>query len=239
MTENTCCDEYERMTALSRRRFLGGVAAAGATAVTTNLFGEAVQQASYGAAERQRRGRAQLSRRPRRARSGRPPRRPRLLQRAAQHRAAAQLAGLHRRDVRPPPQDGARQVALGRRRAHRRPRRRDAGGQPLPLLRDGGGGGRRPGLVDTPGLGQPDGRPRRPRHRRSCRWAAPSRPPSSRAPTPPWPPRRSTTSCCEGPTTAGRPHAAATSPPPGASRPGRWDAPLDSRWTRWRGSSRS
>lgn len=48
MTENPCCDEYERMTALSRRRFLGGVAAAGATAVTTNLFGEAVQQASFG-----------------------------------------------------------------------------------------------------------------------------------------------------------------------------------------------
>ena len=51
MTEHPCCDEYERMTALSRRRFLGGVAAAGATAVTTSLFGEAVQQASYGASD--------------------------------------------------------------------------------------------------------------------------------------------------------------------------------------------
>ena len=48
MTENLCCDEYERMSALSRRRFLGGVAAAGATAVSTNLFGEAVRQATFG-----------------------------------------------------------------------------------------------------------------------------------------------------------------------------------------------
>ncbi len=48
MTENLCCDEYERVSALSRRRFLGGVAAAGATAVSTNLFGEAVRQATFG-----------------------------------------------------------------------------------------------------------------------------------------------------------------------------------------------
>jgi uncharacterized protein (DUF1501 family) len=45
----TCCAEFLRAASLSRRRFLGGVAAAGATTVTTSLFGEAVQQASFGA----------------------------------------------------------------------------------------------------------------------------------------------------------------------------------------------
>ena len=50
MTEaQTCCTEFLRAATLSRRRFLGGVAAAGAASVTTSLFGEAVQQASYGA----------------------------------------------------------------------------------------------------------------------------------------------------------------------------------------------
>src|SRR3954471_8746187 len=43
-----CCAEFLRAATISRRRFLGGVAAAGATTVTTNLFGEAVQQASFG-----------------------------------------------------------------------------------------------------------------------------------------------------------------------------------------------
>src|SRR3712207_407103 len=46
---SNCCAEYLRAATLSRRRFLGGVAAAGATTVTTSLFGEAVQQASFGA----------------------------------------------------------------------------------------------------------------------------------------------------------------------------------------------
>ncbi len=44
-----CCAEFLRAATVSRRRFLGGVAAAGATSVTTSLFGEAVQQASFGA----------------------------------------------------------------------------------------------------------------------------------------------------------------------------------------------
>jgi uncharacterized protein (DUF1501 family) len=44
-----CCAEFARAATLSRRRFLGGVAAAGAASVTTSLFGEAVQQASFGA----------------------------------------------------------------------------------------------------------------------------------------------------------------------------------------------
>src|SRR5215213_8240470 len=44
-----CCADFTRAAALSRRRFLGGVAAASATTVTTSLFGEAVQQASFGA----------------------------------------------------------------------------------------------------------------------------------------------------------------------------------------------
>jgi uncharacterized protein (DUF1501 family) len=45
----SCCAEFERAAGLSRRRFLGGVAAAGATAAATSLFGQAVRQASFGA----------------------------------------------------------------------------------------------------------------------------------------------------------------------------------------------
>lgn len=48
-TTDPCCAEYQRAAALSRRRFLGGVAAAGATGVATSLFGDAVRQASFGA----------------------------------------------------------------------------------------------------------------------------------------------------------------------------------------------
>ena len=49
MTETpTCCEEFQRAGTLSRRRLLGGMAAAGATAATTSLFGQAVRQASYG-----------------------------------------------------------------------------------------------------------------------------------------------------------------------------------------------
>ncbi len=44
-----CCEEYARVARLSRRRFLGGVAAAGATGVATSLFGDAVRSASFGA----------------------------------------------------------------------------------------------------------------------------------------------------------------------------------------------
>ncbi len=46
--QQQCCDEFARATALSRRRFLGGVAAAGTTAMATNVFGGAVRQASFG-----------------------------------------------------------------------------------------------------------------------------------------------------------------------------------------------
>ena len=240
MTENPCCDEYERMTALSRRRFLGGVAAAGATAVTTNLFGEAVQQASFGADRRQRPGRAQLPRRDRRARAGRAPRRPRLLHRPAQHRAAAQLAGLHRRDVRAPPQDGAAASGSGTpassppstpsgcrcRTARTSPRwRRSRTPTPARRLRQGWVN-RMVGL-DAPATERHvAGQRHRAHHHRGPEPADGRR-------------RRSTTSRCAGPRTAGRPRGAATSRPPGASRPGRWDAPPGSRWTRWRGSSRS
>ncbi|HET6561878.1 MAG TPA: DUF1501 domain-containing protein [Marmoricola sp.] len=43
-----CCDDFQS-AALSRRRFLGGMAAAGATGVATTLFGDAVRQASFAA----------------------------------------------------------------------------------------------------------------------------------------------------------------------------------------------
>jgi uncharacterized protein (DUF1501 family) len=44
-----CCTEYLRAAAVSRRRFLGGMAAAGAAGVVTSVFGDAVRQASYAA----------------------------------------------------------------------------------------------------------------------------------------------------------------------------------------------
>lgn len=44
-----CCEEYERAAGLSRRQFLGGVAAAGAGVVATQMFGDALRQASFGA----------------------------------------------------------------------------------------------------------------------------------------------------------------------------------------------
>ena len=44
-----CCEEYQRASALSRRQFLGGVAAASGAMVATSLFGDAVRQASFGA----------------------------------------------------------------------------------------------------------------------------------------------------------------------------------------------
>ncbi len=49
MTQNpACCDDFQS-AALSRRRFLGGMAAAGAAGVSTSLFGDAVRQASFAA----------------------------------------------------------------------------------------------------------------------------------------------------------------------------------------------
>ena len=44
----TCCDDFQS-SALSRRRFLGGMAAAGAAGVATSLFGDAVRQTSFAA----------------------------------------------------------------------------------------------------------------------------------------------------------------------------------------------
>ncbi len=44
-----CCTDYLRATSLSRRSFLGGVAATSAVTVSTSLFGDAVRQASFGA----------------------------------------------------------------------------------------------------------------------------------------------------------------------------------------------
>ena len=48
-TSPDCCTDYLRAASLSRRRFLGGMAAAGATGVVTSVFGDAVRQASYAA----------------------------------------------------------------------------------------------------------------------------------------------------------------------------------------------
>ncbi|WP_148575463.1 DUF1501 domain-containing protein [Nocardioides caldifontis] len=44
-----CCEEFAKAARLSRRRFLGGVAAAGAVGVSTSVFGDAVRSASFAA----------------------------------------------------------------------------------------------------------------------------------------------------------------------------------------------
>lgn len=49
MDKATCCEDFARTTALSRRRFLGAMAATGTAAVATRIFGDAVMQASFGA----------------------------------------------------------------------------------------------------------------------------------------------------------------------------------------------
>lgn len=49
MDKATCCEDLARTTALSRRRFLGAIAATGTAAVATRIFGDAVMQASFGA----------------------------------------------------------------------------------------------------------------------------------------------------------------------------------------------
>ena len=46
----SCCADLVTATQLSRRRLLAGMAAAGATGVATSVFGDAVRQASFGAA---------------------------------------------------------------------------------------------------------------------------------------------------------------------------------------------
>jgi uncharacterized protein (DUF1501 family) len=46
---NDCCVEYEQASRLSRRRFLQGVAAAGAAGVATSVFGDAFRQTAHGA----------------------------------------------------------------------------------------------------------------------------------------------------------------------------------------------
>ena len=49
MTHDQSCREFARATALSRRRFLQGVAATSAGAVTSSMFGDALRQTAYGA----------------------------------------------------------------------------------------------------------------------------------------------------------------------------------------------
>src|SRR5919112_1027555 len=44
-----CCREYENASRLSRRRFLKGMAATSAAAVSTSMFGDALRQTSFGA----------------------------------------------------------------------------------------------------------------------------------------------------------------------------------------------
>jgi uncharacterized protein (DUF1501 family) len=49
MTDESCCEEFERAAGLSRRRFLQSAAAAGTTAVATSMFGDALRQTVFGA----------------------------------------------------------------------------------------------------------------------------------------------------------------------------------------------
>ena len=47
--EHLSCADFERAANFSRRRFLQGVAASGAGAVATTMFGDAVRQTAFGA----------------------------------------------------------------------------------------------------------------------------------------------------------------------------------------------
>ena len=47
--QDDCCRDYERAARLSRRRFLQGMAATSAAAVTTSMFGDALRQTSFAA----------------------------------------------------------------------------------------------------------------------------------------------------------------------------------------------
>jgi uncharacterized protein (DUF1501 family) len=48
-TLDTCCEEYQRLAEVSRRRLLGGMAAAGAAGAVTSLFGDTVRSTAFGA----------------------------------------------------------------------------------------------------------------------------------------------------------------------------------------------
>ncbi|CAN5115545.1 DUF1501 domain-containing protein [soil metagenome] len=48
MDSQSCCLEFERAGVVSRRRFLGGMAATSGAAVGATMFGDAVRQASFG-----------------------------------------------------------------------------------------------------------------------------------------------------------------------------------------------
>jgi uncharacterized protein (DUF1501 family) len=49
MTDENCCAEFERAATMSRRSFVQGVAAAGAGAVATTMFGDALRQTTFAA----------------------------------------------------------------------------------------------------------------------------------------------------------------------------------------------
>jgi uncharacterized protein (DUF1501 family) len=46
---DTCCEEYQRAAEISRRRLLGGLAAAGAAGAVTSVFGDTVRPTAFGA----------------------------------------------------------------------------------------------------------------------------------------------------------------------------------------------
>ena len=86
------------------------------------------------------------------------------------------VPALRRLDVRAAPQDGTAAEVLAVRRARRGPGRRPARRQPLALLRDRGGRGRRARLLGALGLDQPDDRDGldpRPDQRRAARQQLP------------------------------------------------------------------
>ena len=218
-----CCDEYAAM-AVSRRGLLGGAAAlAGATtmvggAVVTASPARAASATSVLVVVSLRGGADGLSLVVPHGDPGyyaaRPgiaiPSRSRLLRQGRLLRAA--------------PGHGRPGAALDRRQGGSGPRHRAAGGQPVALRRDGGDGGRRPGLQRARRLAQPAGRAA-PRVPRRCRGSVPApapSPPRWSAPRPRCPPAGSTTSSCRAATRT----AAARSRcrPCGTARSRRWAA---------------
>ena len=108
----------------------------------------------------QHHGGDQPPRRHRRTRRRRTPWRPRLLQGTALDRHRGEHSAVRGPDVRAAPRDGSAGAPVALRRARGHPGDRSPGGQPLALLRDRGGGGRRTWLRHTQRMDQPDDRPR-------------------------------------------------------------------------------
>ena len=158
--QNPCCDEYR---GTSRRGFLRGSLVARRRRRPDRRPRRRVHPDLVRRRRRRRPGarRAVHARRLRRTEPRRPARRPGVLPGPAQDRGPVRPAAGQGRHVRPAPRAGPAGPAVERREDGSGARHRAAGPEPEPLLRDGGGRGRRPRLPGAGRLAQPARRARR------------------------------------------------------------------------------